>query len=442
MQLATNSDNLRRDWVNASSSSNTKQSQAWRDFGWPDELEFNDYYKMFRRNPIARRVIVAKPEQCWSKPPQVQKGREIADGATWGEFEELADRISLWKKLKEADIKQRVGRYGAYLIQISGSAIEADWSQPLGRIRPEQVVGLLPVYEEQLIPSDWENDPTSLRYGLPKIYTYNEGAIDNQNDSAVKRSVTVHHTRCVVFSELRESNGIYGMSQLESVFNDLLNLELIGGSSAQGFFLNSGTKMHFNVNPEFGGTLTDDEKTEFDEAIKDFVEKLDQHLITQGMDGKKLEASMVQPAEFHDMYLSNVAAGSDTPKNILVGTQTGVLAGDKDAEAWLTVCNSRCQNWCSELVESFIDWCMEHGVLQRRRYVVQFDDLLSVSDKDKIELVSKMAAANKMWLDSQLGAMEKTELFTLEEIRMTGGYKTDVVSVVEVDDVVEPEPAE
>ena len=127
MHLAANSDNLRRDWANASGSSNTKQSQAWYDFGWPEQLDFNDYYKMYRRNPIARRVIVAKPEQCWSSAPQVQKGREITDGATWDEFDELADRLSLWKKLKEADTKQRVGRYGAVLIQIAGNQAEADW---------------------------------------------------------------------------------------------------------------------------------------------------------------------------------------------------------------------------------------------------------------------------------------------------------------------------
>lgn len=448
-QLIVNSGGLRQDWLNAKGTSNTKQDQAWYDFGWPKTLEFDNYYKMFERSGVADCIVTKPPKVCWKSHPFIYEGKTADDAATRDTptpfekaAEELADRLSLFEAMKLADEKGRVGFYSALIIQVAGSGTEIEWDKPLGKIRAEQVVKLIPVYSEQLEVSTWDTKRNSLRYGQPESYTYQESAVEVRRDS-VQRTETIHHSRVIVFTEQPISESISGRPVLKSSFNDLLMIELICGSGGQGFWKNAAGKLVFNIKDPQAAPVTEDEKEAMDEAISDFAEQLDKSLTVGGIDVTQLAAALGDPEPFYQMYLSNVAAATGIPKNILSGSQTGVLAGDKDSEAFLSEMMSRRKNWCASMVNKFVDWCIAHGVLPRVRYGVEFDDLLAASDEQKLTLADKMTAANDRHIGAQIksGATEITPLFTDEEIRLMAGYKTPVtVSVEQVED--EPDEPE
>lgn len=440
---------LRDSWSNASSSSNTKQTQAWYDFGWPAELCFDDLYKMYRRSSMGKCVVNAKPDICWMKKPTVFEGLEADTAADSGSrtafertFDMLADNLSLFKQLRHADAKARVGYYSALIIQVSGSPEQVSWDKKLDRVRPEQIIKLIPVYSEQLKPSTWEESQTSPRYGYPITYDYQESAVGDSR-SGVTRAVTIHHSRVIVFTECPESDSIYGIPELEACFNDLLMLELICGAGGQGFWKNAAGKMVFNIaDPSSAPSQT--ELEEMDESIAEFVSQLDKHQLTSGMDVTQLQAMLDNPEPFKSMYQENISASTGIPKNRLIGSQTGVLAGDKDDASFLSSMNSRNANWCASMVNQFIDWCIEHGALPRVKYTVEFDDLLSASDEQRFTLVDKMTSANDKHITSQvkLGASEISPLFTDEEMRLVAGYKQPVKIIVEQEEDVIDEPVD
>lgn len=446
-QLLVNSGGLRQDWINAKPTSNTKQAQAWYDFGWPETLEFCDYFQMFERSGVADCIVTKPPKVCWKSHPFIYEGKTADDAATRKaptafekSAEELSDRLSLFEAMKQADEKGRVGFYSALIIQVAGSGDEIVWDKPLGKIRPEQLVKLIPVYSEQLEVSTWDSNRASLRYGQPETYNYQESAVGDNRDS-IKRTETIHHSRVIVFTEKPISESISGKPILKSSFNDLLMIELICGAGGQGFWKNAAGKLVFNIKDPQAAPVTDEEKTAMDEAIADFAEQLDKSLTVGGIDVTQLAAALDNPEPFYNMYISNIAAATGIPQNILKGSQTGVLAGDKDNEAFLSEMMSRRMNWCVSMVNKFVDWCIVHGVLPKVRYGVEFDDLLAASDEQKLTLADKMTTANDRHIGAQIkaGATEVMPLFSDEEIRLMAGYKAPVTIKVEQ---VEDEPDE
>jgi hypothetical protein len=440
---------LRQSWVNASAKGNTKQQQAWFDFGWPEQLDFYMLNFMFERTGIADCIVTTPPDICWKTHPTIWEGRSAEEAQKRkaktpfeNAADELADRLSIYQLLKQADEKGRIGFYSALIIQVSGQGEEIDWSKPLGMIKPDQVVNAIPVYCEQLKPSTWDENRASLRYGRPETYNYQESAVGDKQD-VIARTETIHHSRVIVFTEKPVSSSIRGRSALASSFNDLLMVQLIGGSGGQGFWKNSAGKLHFNITDPQAAPVQEQEKADMEQSLEDFTTELDKFLLTSGIDVNKLEAVLADPEPFYQMYLSNIAASSRIPKNRLSGSQTGVLAGDKDEAAFLSEMMSRRQNWCTQMVNQWIDWCIAHGALPKVRYVVEFDDLLSASDEQRLTLVDKMTQANDKHITAQvkIGATEISPLFSEEEIRLIAGFKGPVKQAVEQveDEIIEPE---
>ncbi len=46
------------------------------DYGYPDELDFTNFWNMYRRFGIAKNVVELKPDTCWITPPEIETGSE------------------------------------------------------------------------------------------------------------------------------------------------------------------------------------------------------------------------------------------------------------------------------------------------------------------------------------------------------------------------------
>jgi hypothetical protein len=379
-------------------SRDTKHPKAWQDYGYKPELEFEDHYQMYRRFGIAKAGIKMPVNMCWRTFPKIMEGNE-GDGDLRAEPTEWENAINsifkstkLMRKLKRVDEFQRVGHYGAFVVQIRGTGDQPDWCKPLDKIRADQIVKFIPLYEIQLDPTEWDNDKTSERYGEPVMYQFQESRL---NDSTTQdnrlRVVSVHHSRVIIFAEGADDESIYGVPANEAGFNDLITMEKIIGAGGEGFWKSAKMPTVYTNTSKDAPAPTEKEIDEMDAAIKDFAEGVDKYLMTGGLDPKVLSSVMSDPKEPFSIALQSYSAGIEVAAKLLIGSQEGKLASQEDARFTMSAMQSRREDFCSIMVQSCVDWFVVHGVAPRIGYYVEWDDLLAPSDKDKFELGTQLS---------------------------------------------------
>ncbi len=399
----------------------TKHEQAWHDYGYKESLEFNDYYQMSERFGVASAGITIPVDQCWKTKPEIREGQpEDFDGRKdKTDWESNINRIfsskKMWRKIKMVDEYQRVGDYGAFAVQVRGSSAQADWKQPLNRISDANIVKFIPLYQEQLQPTRWEQDPKSERYGQPTMYQLQESQLfDDHEQDQRTRAIDVHWSRVIIFAEGADDDSIYGRPALKRGFNDLVTMEKIIGAGGEGFWKSAAMKTVYTNTNKDAPPLSADEVDSMDEAISKFVEGLDKHLMTGGLDPKVLSVAMSDPENPFNISLQSFSASVGVAAKLLIGSQEGRLAADEDGRFTLSNMQSRRESWCTQMMESIVDWLMTHGVIEEREYTIEWDDLLAPSDDDKLSLAQKMSQINKD---------QMREIFTDEELRKIAGYE-------------------
>lgn len=400
-----------------------KHTQAWCDYGYKDTLEFNDYYQMSERFGIASAGVTIPPEICFRTNPKIREGEAAqfekrSKNTPWEtQISKLFRSLKLWRKIKLCDEYQRVGEYGALAIQIKGSVQQADWQKPLQRVTVNNIAKLIPLYQEQLTPVEWENDIQSTRYGEPTMYQFDQSAIgDGRSQDGRNTSVHIHHSRVIIFAEGADDNSIYGRPALKRGFNDLVTMEKIIGAGGEGFWKSAAMKTVYSNTNKDAPQLNQAEIDGMDEAISDFVEGLDKHLMLNGLDPKVLSVAMSDPEMPFQIALQSFSASIGVASKLLVGAQEGRLASAQDGIFTLSNMQSRRESWCSQMIESVIDRFMLYGVIESKEYTIEWDDLLAPSDSDKLNIAEKMSKINKDMAQ---------EVFTTEELRLIAGYQQE-----------------
>ena len=415
-----------------------KHSKAWEDYGYKTTLEFNDHYQMYRRFGIAKAGIKMPVNMCWKTFPTIMQGEE-GDGdkreesTSWENLiKSIFKQTKLMRKLKRVDEFQRVGHYGAFVVQIKGTGDQPKWDMPLDKIRAEQIVKFIPLYEVQLEPNQWDENDQSERYGQPTMYQFQESKL---NDSTTQdnrlRVVTVHHSRVIIFAEGADDESIYGVPANEAGFNDLITMEKIIGAGGEGFWKSAAMKTVYSNTSKDAPMPGPDEVDAMDLAIKDFVEGLDKHLMTGGLDPKVLSVAMADPKEPFSIALQSYSAGVEVAAKLLIGSQEGKLASEEDARFTMSAMQSRREDFGSIMVQSCVDWFIEHGVAPKIEYYVEWDDLLAPSDKDKLELGQTLSKI-LIEMDKQFGETPTD----ISEVAKIMGYKplNEELDVDEKDD--------
>lgn len=407
-----------------------KRRNAWSDYGYPKITTFMMHYTMYRRFGLAKAGIQMYPDKCWSVKPTIHQGKDITEAENRidrtpqeAAFDEFANRVSLWDKMKAVDTRQRVYQYGALIIMtqaVDGASTE--FGEPLETVSLDDITGLRAVYQEQMIPTKWEQDRNNARYGLPTKYQYRQELI--QDESRQEYEITnknnyidVHWTRVITFAEGDPNDNIEGEPANEAGFNSLITLERIIGAGGEGFWKNAVMKTVYSNTDKDAPVPTQDEINEFSKSMQDFVENMDKFLMMNGMQADVLSADLPNPQEFFDVALSDYAASVKIPHKILVGAQTGRLAADEDGSFFLQNAQERSENWCTTMVNKLVDWLNEHTNLGMLDYIVEWPDLLEPTKGEKLDVAAKMADINEKLFRTtgEIG-------FTASEIRMIGGY--------------------
>lgn len=417
---------------------NSKRAFIDQEFGYPENLEFNDFYRMYKRTAAARGFVDRLNDICWADYPTFIDGdiREQSTELTPWE-KEITDLFNdkLWTSFVEADKRGIVGRYSAIVIQFRDNK---KWSEPVDRATlnrlntKDAIIKLIPAWESQLKATEWNQDESSHDYGSVTMYQFNEKSIDS-NNSKPARQINIHPDRVIILNETSVAGSVDdGESQLEAGYNDLLDMIKYSGGGAEGFLKNASRQVHVNydVNTSFDELERELKKRGHDnladalnKQILDLNSGTDSALITSGATANILSVAPADPSQGWTVSANNFAASVRLPFTVIFGQQTGRLASDEDKTDAAKRGMARRNGFLTSLIKSFIFKLIELKAinpLQNGTLTVKWSDLLSPSQKERMELILKMSDVN---VKSQQSA--GIPVFTPNEIREAGGYEPD-----------------
>lgn len=382
------------------------------DYGYPQSLDFFNYWNMYRRFGIAKNAVELPVDTCWMNTPEIE-----APEAFMREFDKLVKQVRFWDRMKGLDKRQRVGRYAGLFMRVrDGKRPEQPIEGGLNGIG--SLVQIVPMYEGQLKVLETDTDPMSDGYGMPTMYQFNGGGSGDRNERDAN-AFSIHPSRLVMTAEDADTGDIYGVSCLEAPYNSLLDLRKIIGGGGEGFYKNAAQSIVFDLTDPASAKANASILDKFNDHANDFMQnRARRSLWTPGMKANTLASNLMSPKEFFNTALNDVAAATKIPATILVGQQTGRLASSEDSRHFLSMANSRCENYLTEMVSDVLDWLMAYGVLPRADIEVEWDDLMALSDEQRLTNATNMATTN----ESQFKSGGEIP-FSADEIREAAGYE-------------------
>lgn len=397
----------------------------YKDFGYPETLDFKLLHKMYCRNGIAAAAVDKTALKTWQDTPFLLE--QERDGSQKGKSKETElekqirlkfAALRLWAKLAEADRKSMVGGYSGVILRLKDSKA---FDQPVDRVNGglEGLFRIDPVWAGQLKVADWNTDPTSEAYGEPTMYEFNEANVRDDNPN--KRQLRIHPDRVIIWSD---DGTVLGRSLLQPGYNDLIDLEKIKGAGGEGFWKNAKAAPVFEVDKDAKieqmakamGVKPDEVADKMNEQVEDYQKGFDKMLMLMGMQVKTVGVTLPSPEHFFGAALQSFAASVGAPVKILVGMQTGERASTEDANEWNQTNMARRVNITHPNIMELVTRLVKWGILPKKDWFVDQADLTESSMSEKIDRANKMADTNQ-----KMGT--STYVFTDEEIRETVGYE-------------------
>lgn len=410
----------------------------YKDFGWPDKLGFEQFYRMYCRNSIASAVVDKTISKVWQDDPQVWESDEPTESKAEADIADRFADLRIWQSLAEADRRSMVGRYSAAIIRVADGK---PFDQPVDRVAGLPALrGIIPAWESQLYPVQWDQDITSEFYGLPTMFQFSEAAITDVVNSA-PRSFAVHPDRVLIWSR---DGTVVGRSEIESIYNDLIDVEKIKGAGGEGFWKTSRGALTVEapegMNPAVLAQSMDTTiaglRGKLNDQVDDFQSGFDKMLMLGGMQAKPISVSLPSPEHFFAGPIQSICAAMLIPMRELMGSQSGQRASDEDSRQWALTCNSRRVNRCKPLILELLNRFEKWGVIPERDWFVGWQDLTESTAEAKMERAFKMQDINAK---APLGDQPP---FTPDEIRQEAGFEVRVWDDVVTGDVPDDIPEE
>jgi len=402
----------------------------YKDFGFPDNIDFNLLYEMYSRNSLAKAAVDKTVRKSWQDPPWLlEKPRDGSEGTTKKEtrlekaIRQHFSKIRFWTKVMEADRRGLVGRFSAVILRVADNK---PTNEPLDAVQGglDALVDIIPAWEGQLRITKWDTDPMSLTYGDPLMFEYDEGTLGPVGSHSAQqgraRKLTIHPSRIVIWSF---DGSMDNDSALKAGFNDLLTIEKIVGAGGEGFWKNAKQAPILEMDKEADftkmaramGVKAEDLVDIMNEQAANWQKGFDELLMLQGMTAKLPKIELPDPEYFFMNALQSFCASFDIPLKVLVGTQTGERASTEDAAQWAQTCNFRRKNTIIPNILQIVNRLESCGILRENpEWFVDWTDLTESTMLEKIERAGKMAKVNKDAADI---------VFTPTEMRATVGYE-------------------
>ncbi|ODN12287.1 DUF1073 domain-containing protein [Klebsiella pneumoniae] len=404
--------NLEKERLNYLSSlfngtSNTKRQRLYQEFGYPVDLCFEDFYRACRRNAVAGAAVSRMVDGCWEDFPDIYEGDKTKDATKQTQWDKRVNKLlkRCWKQIKGADRRNLVGRYSALLIQVKDSK---QWRDPVdtvvvGQLEEKALVKLIPAWEAQIEPIEWDSDPESETFGDVTMYSFIELSVGNNKDARPSRIINVHPDRVIILAEGSDDGSMTsGRSMLEEGFNKLLDLEKVSGGGAEGFLKNASRQLNFNFSSKTNfaqlaralGVTEAELSNAMDDQVRRLNDSTDSAVMMQEGDASVLSVAVADPEPTWRTALNEFCATVPIPVKVLIGMQTGERASTEDAKDWAKTRMSRRNGFLTDVITDVVSRFWTLGIIppaQNEEITVGWSDLLAPSQAEKIANMDKLA---------------------------------------------------
>lgn len=404
-----------------------KRPDAWAQYGYKADLTFADFRQAYKRGGAGHGAVHRLLDKCWETVPRIKQPK--ADKPTpWEEkIGRQLKKIKGWQKLRDLDRRNMVGRYSALIYRVAdGLALR----EPLQKAR--ELVDLIPLYEDQIKVTAWHSDMADPdNYGKPAMLQYRQRSPSSTGDTQAMPEdwADVHPSRVQMLAEGSVGDFFEGVPLLEAGFNALVDIEKLTGGGAESALKNSSrtivvefdreaTPQVITQNPD-GSTSTKTVKEVIEGQTKALNRNQDASMVLQGAKATTLQTTPSDLSPQFNIAANVFAASVQIPMTILFGAQTGRLASDQDQKDMNARCESRRTNELTPMLTEFVTRMQAAGIFDSGEFEIEWQKLGAPGDTEKMDLVSKMAAAMKQAFDAGL-----TEpLFDANELRNVAGYE-------------------
>ena len=344
--------------------------------GYERDPNFESFYALYQRAGISRRIINAPVDASWRGLPEIVE-KEKKDTNFEKAWNEIVLSKKIYSKIRRSDKLSRIGQYSILLMGFDDGA---DLSRPVKKAG--ELLYLQPYSEDSAEIDIIEDKTNNERYGLPNTYKVKLSNLSDVTEVAPK---IVHHSRIIHISEDLLVNNIRGEPALKCIFNNLHNIELISGGSAEMFWRGALPGLAFKAEEgaQFG---SDDELDELEDEIQEYLLGLKRYLRIQGVDVEQLSPQVADPSSHITVQMDIIAGTIGMPKRILIGSERGELASSQDQVAWNRQMDERRQDFCEPVIlRPLIDRLIEFGVLPepKNNYTIKWKSLTQETEHAK-----------------------------------------------------------
>lgn len=406
--------------------------------GYPrlgDHIPPQKYQDLFDRGAVPARVVEVYPKECFQTQPHVYETED--DEKT--EFEEAWVQLSrqlrgensfyqdeagspIWEYLLRADILSGIGSYGVILLGVDdGKALV----EPVDKAKKLTFLRVFPEAYAQI--TQFDSDPTSLRYGLPIQYLLTFNDPKQQVLSTSTRSV--HWTRVVHIADNLNSNEVYGVPRMQPVLERLLDLAKLYSGSAEMYWRGAFPGYVLSTHPQLGGDV-DVDQTGIKDMMEQYTNGLQRYVALMGMSMQGLAPQVVDPTSQINVQIEAICIKLGIPKRIFIGSERGELASSQDDAAWNDRLKERRKSYITpKIIVPFVDRLINLGILpEPKGYSIFWDDLTSMSEAEKVNLMQAKTNALAQYISGNVEALVPPKTYL---VRILGMEAKEVDAILE-----------
>jgi len=385
-----------------------KRSSAWCEYGFKEDLTFDDLYKLYRRGGIANGAVNKLVINCWRTNPEVIEGDISDESREETEWEKASKQVfthRFWRAFAKADTRRLVGRWAGILLHIKDSK---NWNEPV--VKGKALQKITPVWASALQVGNRDGN------GNITNWQYTETLSDG---STARRDI--HPDRILIIGDMSDDE----IGFLEPGYNACVSLEKVEGGSGESFLKNAARQQNINFDKEVDfnnlasmyGVTVDELQERYNEAAREINRGNDALLITQGAQITSMVSAVSDPSPTYSVNLQTFSSSVDIPSRIIVGNQSGERASTEDQIYF----NARCQSRRGDLsfdIEDLVDKLIYLQALKPvSKFSIVWDELNEQSSSDKLDSAVKMSNINQTSLASG------EAVFSGDEIRVAAGYQ-------------------
>lgn len=384
---------------------------VWASLGYPHHITIQQLWTMYLRGGVASRIVGAASASTWREMPLVrdEKGSSDEDRTKedFSPFVESVNRFirdhNVLSMMERVDRLSGIGQFG---ILVMGFADGKRLDEPLASGKAV-LTYLQPYGEPNVKVSTLDQDPRSERFGLPVMYTISQqqdsstGGVVSNNASLP--SQLVHWSRVLHVAERLDSNEVYSRPVLQPVYNHLLDLEKVLGSSAETFWLNARGGLSLSVDSD--ATLDADSRAALREQADEYEHQLRRILLMQGVTAQALTTNVADPEPNVEKLLDVISGTTGIPKRILIGSERGELSSNQDENNWGQRIDERQALWATpKVMKPFLQKMIDTGNIDKPQgdWWIEWPQSTTLSPERQAEIGVKRATALATYANSPM----------------------------------------